>query len=313
MSGLIPTIGLEVHVQLRTQSKLFSPAPNAAGDQPNTRVDVVDLGLPGTLPVINARAIALAVRAAIAFGGEVQPVSHFARKHYFYPDLPKGYQISQYEDPYCRGGSVPLGNNRACKLTRIHLEEDAGKLIHTDAGTLIDLNRAGVPLIEIVGEPELHDPADAHAFLLQLREIVRFTGVSDGDMELGSLRCDANISMAAVGAPLGTKVEIKNLNSLKMVQRALEYEIRRQTAVLATGGLIRQETRLWNDEQAETRPMRSKEMADDYRYFPDPDLLPLCCDESLIANERANLSELPAARRERYAQLLACPNTMSQC
>ena len=307
MSGLIPTIGLEVHVQLRTQSKLFSPAPNAAGDQPNTRVDVVDLGLPGTLPVINARAIALAVRAAIAFGGEVQPVSHFARKHYFYPDLPKGYQISQYEDPYCRGGSVPLGNNRACKLTRIHLEEDAGKLIHTDAGTLIDLNRAGVPLIEIVGEPEMHDPADAHAFLLQLREIVRFTGVSDGDMELGSLRCDANISMAAVGAPLGTKVEIKNLNSLKMVQRALEYEIRRQTAVLATGGLIRQETRLWNDEQAETRPMRSKEMADDYRYFPDPDLLPLCCDESLIANERANLSELPAARRERYRTTFGLP------
>jgi aspartyl-tRNA(Asn)/glutamyl-tRNA(Gln) amidotransferase subunit B len=307
MTALATTIGLEVHVQLRTASKLFSPAPNAAGDAPNSRVHAIDLGLPGVLPRLNAHAVELAVRAALALGGDVQPRSRFARKHYFYPDLPKGYQISQYEEPFCRGGSVPLGDGRSCRLVRIHLEEDAGKLVHTDAGTLVDLNRAGVALIEIVSTPELHAPADAHAFLHELREIVRYTGVSDGDMELGSLRCDANVSLAPPGGPLGTKVEIKNLNSMKMVQRALEYEQRRQTAVLASGGRIAQETRLWNDGQAETRPMRSKEFAEDYRYFPDPDLPPLLVDGALVAAQRQALGELPAARRARYRQQYLLP------
>src|SRR5262249_27824186 len=201
----------------------------------------------------------------------------------------------------------PLGDGRSCRLVRIHMEEDAGKLVHTDAGTLVDLNRAGVALIEIVSAPELHAPADAHAFLHELREIVRYTGVSDGDMELGSLRCDANISLAPPAGPLGTKVEIKNLNSMKMVQRALEYEQRRQAAVLASGGRIAQETRLWNDGQAETRPMRSKEFAEDYRYFPDPDLPPLLVDGALVEAQRRALGELPAARRARYRQQYLLP------
>jgi aspartyl-tRNA(Asn)/glutamyl-tRNA(Gln) amidotransferase subunit B len=305
--NLEPTIGLEVHVQLATRTKLFSPAAYAAGAPPNTRVHAIDLGLPGTLPAMNEKALALAVRAALALDGVVQASSRFARKHYFYPDLPKGYQISQYEEPYCQGGRVPLGDGRFCTLQRIHLEEDAGKLVHTDAGTLVDLDRSGAPLIEIVSLPHLHDPADAHAFLVNLREILRFCGVSDCDMELGTLRCDANVSLAAAGAKLGTKVEIKNLNSFKMVQRSLEYEVRRQTAVLSAGGRVAQETRLWNDEQAETRPMRSKEFAEDYRYFPDPDLPPLRVTPDLLAAQQAQLGELPSARRERYAIQFALP------
>ena len=307
MSALLPTIGLEVHVQLGAVTKLFSAVAYAAGAEPNARVAALDLGLPGMLPVANATAVGLAVRAALALDGDVQRTSRFARKHYFYPDLPKGYQISQYEEPFCRGGRVPLGDGRSCALQRIHLEEDAGKLVHTDAGTLIDLNRAGAPLIEIVSRPELHAAADAHAFLVQLRAILRFCGVSDCDMELGSLRCDANISLAAAGAPLGTKVEIKNLNSFKMVQRALEYEERRQTAVLAAGGRIEQETRLWQDEAAETRSMRSKEFAEDYRYFPDPDLPPLGIDDAMVGEQRRLLGELPDARRRRYVRDFGLP------
>jgi aspartyl-tRNA(Asn)/glutamyl-tRNA(Gln) amidotransferase subunit B len=309
MTGFRTVIGLEVHVQLRTHSKLFSPAPVQALGEPNTRVHAIDLGLPGTLPQPNAAAVALAVRAALALGGAVQPISTFARKNYFYPDLPKGYQISQYERPFCRGGEVPLGDGRTCPLQRIHLEEDAGKLVHTDAGTLIDLNRAGVPLVEIVGEPALHAPADAHAFLVHLVEILRFAGVSDCDMELGSLRCDANVSlMRADTDQFGTRVEIKNLNSFKMVQRALEYEERRQTAILAAGGTITAETRLWNDEKGETRPMRSKETAPDYRYFDDPDLPPLALDAAFVATQRALLGELPAARRARYRRDFGLPD-----
>ncbi|MEQ1633799.1 MAG: Asp-tRNA(Asn)/Glu-tRNA(Gln) amidotransferase subunit GatB [Planctomycetota bacterium] len=303
--NLHPTIGLEVHVQLMTRTKLFSPAAYAAGAEPNTRVHAIDLGLPGTLPVMNAAALALAVRAALALEGELPKTSRFARKHYFYPDLPKGYQISQYDEPYCRGGRVPLGDGRFCALQRIHLEDDAGKLTHTDMGTLVDLDRAGAPLIEIVSMPELHEPDDAHAFLVSLREILRFCGVSDCDMELGTLRCDANVSLAEHGMKLGTKVEIKNLNSFKMVQRALEYEIRRQTAVLSAGGRVVQETRLWNDEKAETRSMRQKEFAEDYRYFADPDLPPLHVTAELVAEQRALLGELPWARRERYARQFA--------
>jgi aspartyl-tRNA(Asn)/glutamyl-tRNA(Gln) amidotransferase subunit B len=307
-AGLRPSIGLEVHVQLGTATKLFSPAPNGPGELPNSRVHEVDLGLPGVLPVLNGRAVALAVRAGLALGGALQTHSRFARKHYFYPDLPKGYQISQYEEPFCVGGEVPLGDGRACALVRIHLEEDAGKLVHTDAGTLVDLNRAGVPLIEIVAQPTLHAAADAHAFLVHLREILRYAGVSECDMELGSLRCDANVSVAPPDAPLGTKVEIKNLNSFKMVQRAIEYEERRQGAVLRAGGRIVQETRLWNDEQGETRPMRSKEYAEDYRYVPDPDLPPLVLDDALLQRERHLLGELPAARRARYRESFGLPD-----
>ncbi len=301
MNDFTTVIGLEVHVQLSTNSKLFSPAPSAALGEPNTRVHAIDVGLPGVLPRLNAAAIELAVRTALALDGAIQPVSRFARKNYFYPDLPKGYQISQFEEPICLGGAVPLGCGRSCRLHRIHIEEDAGKLTHGDVGTLVDLNRAGVALVEIVGEPDLRTPADAHAFLLHLREILRYAGVSDCDMELGSMRCDANISLMPVGSEqFGTKVELKNLNSLKMVQRALEYEERRQAAILAAGGRIAAETRGWNDEAGESRSQRSKESAPDYRYFPDPDLPPLVVDESMIERQRAALGELPERRRERY-------------
>ncbi|MEO6597296.1 MAG: Asp-tRNA(Asn)/Glu-tRNA(Gln) amidotransferase subunit GatB [Planctomycetota bacterium] len=308
MTTFTTVIGLEVHVQLATHSKLFSPAPAAALGDPNTRVHVIDLGLPGVLPRPNATAIALAVRTALALGGNVQRISRFARKNYFYPDLPKGYQISQYEEPVCLGGTVPLDGKRGCRLHRIHIEEDAGKLTHGDLGTLVDLNRAGVPLVEIVSEPDLRNPIDAHAFLVNLREILRFAGVSDCDMELGSMRCDANISLMPAGATeYGTKVEVKNLNSLKMVQRALEYEERRQAAVLSAGGRIAAETRSWNDETGESRPMRSKESAPDYRYFPDPDLPPLVLDEAFIEAQRRALGELPQARRQRYREVYGLP------
>jgi aspartyl-tRNA(Asn)/glutamyl-tRNA(Gln) amidotransferase subunit B len=302
-------IGLEVHVQLGTATKLFSPAPVASGGEPNTRVDIYDLGLPGVLPALNRRAVELAVRAALALDGAVQRHTRFDRKNFFYPDLPKGYQISQYAEPYCVGGRVPLGDGRWCALERIHLEEDAGKNIHTGHGSLIDLNRAGVALCEIVSAPELHTPADAHAFLEQLKQILQYAGVSECDMENGSLRCDANISvMAADASELGTKVEIKNLNSFKMVQRALEYEERRQRAILAAGGRVAQETRLWNDEKAESASMRSKESAHDYRYFPDPDLPLLEIPESVVARIRATMPELPAARRERFARQYELPD-----
>ncbi len=309
MTGYTTVIGLEVHVQLATASKLFSPAPAEALGDANSRVHPIDLGLPGVLPRPNAHAVALAVRAALALGGDVQATSRFARKNYFYPDLPKGYQISQYDEPFCRGGAVPLDAERSCRLHRIHLEEDAGKLTHTDAGTLVDLNRAGVPLVEIVGEPDLRQPADAAAFLVNLREILRYAGVSSCDMELGSLRCDANISLMPVGATeFGTKVEIKNLNSIKMVQRALEYEERRQAAVLAAGGRIAPETRSWNDEANESRSMRSKESAPDYRYFLDPDLPPLVLDAAFVAAQREALGELPTARRARYRRDFGLPD-----
>jgi aspartyl-tRNA(Asn)/glutamyl-tRNA(Gln) amidotransferase subunit B len=309
MNAFTTVIGLEVHVQLATATKLFSPAPVATLGEPNTRVHAIDLGLPGVLPLLNATAVQLAVRAALALEGDVQRVSRFARKNYFYPDLPKGYQISQFDEPICRGGRVPLGGGRHGQLHRIHLEEDAGKLVHTDLGTLVDLNRAGVPLIEVVGEPDLRAPAEAHAFLVHLRDVLRFAGVSDCDMELGSMRCDANISLMPAGASqFGTKVEIKNLNSMKMVQRALEYEERRQAAVLAAGGRIAAETRLWNEEKGETRPLRSKEQAPDYRYCDDPNIPPLVVDDACIADERARLGELPDDRRRRYRTSFALPD-----
>jgi aspartyl-tRNA(Asn)/glutamyl-tRNA(Gln) amidotransferase subunit B len=301
VSAFTTVIGLEVHVQLATRSKLFSPAPVDSLGEPNSRVHPIDLGLPGVLPRPNAHAIALATRAALALGCTVQPRSSFCRKHYFYPDLPKGYQISQFAAPLARGGSVPIAPGRACRLHHLHVEEDAGKLVHTDLGTLVDLNRAGVPLIEIVGEPDLRAPAEAHAFLAHLRHLLRFCGISDCDLELGSLRCDANISLMPHGSSeYGTKVELKNLNSLKMVQRALEYEERRQTAVLAAGGRVAAETRGWHDELGESRPQRSKEQAPDYRYLEEPDLPPLLLDADYVDAERRALGELPAERRERY-------------
>lgn len=301
-------IGLEVHVQLALRSKLFSASPSEAGGEPNRRVSLYDLALPGVLPVLNDAAVDLALRAALALRGDVQQRSRFARKNYFYPDLPKGYQISQYAEPYCQGGEVPLGDGRSGRLVRIHLEEDAGKTIHTDAGSLVDLNRAGVALIEIVGEPDLHAPSDAAAFLTHLKQILQYAGVSDCDMEKGSLRCDANISLRAAGSSaLGTKVEIKNLNSIKMVQRALEYEQRRQAALLSAGRPVPQETRLWNDERGETGSLRSKESAQDYRYFPDPDLPPLSISPARIERVRAELPELPAARAARFAAEYGLP------
>jgi aspartyl-tRNA(Asn)/glutamyl-tRNA(Gln) amidotransferase subunit B len=301
VNGFTTVIGLEVHVQLATASKLFSSAPAAALGEPNTRVHAIDLGLPGVLPQPNAHAIALATRAALALGATVQTRSRFARKHYFYPDLPKGYQISQYDQPLALGGQVTLPCGHVCRLHRLHVEEDAGKLVHSDLGTLVDLNRAGVPLVEVVGEPDLRSPAQAHAFLAELRHVLRFCGVSDCDMELGSMRCDANISLMPAGsASFGTKVELKNLNSLKMVQRALEYEERRQTAVLSAGGRVAAETRGWHDEIGESRPQRSKEQAPDYRYLTDPDLPPLCLDDATIAAARLDLGELPAQRAQRY-------------
>ena len=307
--GWESVIGLEVHVQLGVHSKLFSSAPAAFGGEPNTRVAAYDLGLPGVLPVLNDRAVDLAIRAALALGGKVQEHSRFDRKNYFYPDLPKGYQISQFDRPYCVGGTVPLGDGRTAALTRIHLEEDAGKSTHVEIGTLIDLNRAGTALVEIVGEPDLHTPRDAALWLENLKLILQYAGVSDCDMERGSLRCDANISLRRAGTDeLRDKVEIKNLNSFKMVERALEYEIRRQTVTLEAGGRVVQETRLWNDEIGETKSMRSKEDAQDYRYVPDPDLPPLVITKSRVERVHRELPELPDARRSRFRQALGLPD-----
>lgn len=301
MTSYETVIGLEVHVQLGVDSKLFSPAPSAALGRANTRVHHIDIGLPGVLPRPNRAAIELATRAALALGGEIQPYSEFARKHYFYPDQPKGYQISQFDLPLAFGGSLAIGEHRSCRIHRLHVEEDAGKLTHTEMGTLVDLNRAGVALAEIVSEPDIQSPKEAHTFLRHLRETMRFAGVSDCDMELGSMRCDANISLMPAGSDtLGPKVELKNLNSMKMVQRALEYEIRRQTALLASGGKVITETRGWHDDLGESHAMRNKEGAPDYRFLPDPDLPPLIIDHSFIETQRDQIGELPQERRTRY-------------
>jgi aspartyl-tRNA(Asn)/glutamyl-tRNA(Gln) amidotransferase subunit B len=319
--GWEAVIGLEVHAQLRTATKLFSGAPNSFGGEPNTRTTEVDLGLPGVLPVLNGEAVELAIRAALAMGCEIRPVSLFARKHYFYPDLPKGYQISQYEEPYALGGGVPvqLANEvRTIPLTRIHMEEDAAKSTH-DGGEAdrkeshVNLNRAGVPLIEIVSEPEIRSPHEAAAYFRSLRSILRYLGVSDGDMEKGQLRCDANVSVRRTGeTEFGTKVELKNLNSFRFVERALAFEIERQVDVLEEGGEILQETRLWDERAGRTRVMRSKEFADDYRYFPDPDLVALRLESSHVEELRADLPELPHQRRRRFEEDLGLPSYDAQ-
>ncbi len=298
-------IGLECHVQLATASKAFSASGATFGEAPNTRTDPTVLGLPGSLPVLNGRAVELALRLGVALGCEISRTSRFARKHYFYPDLPKGYQISQYDEPLCAGGRVEFfvaGQPAVVRLTRIHMEEDAGKNMHAadQPVSLVDLNRAGVPLVEIVSEPDLRSAEEAAEYMRALRQMVRWLGISDGNMEEGSLRCDANVSLRPAGASdYGTKTELKNINSFRFVQKAIEHEIARQAAILDGGGRVVQETRLWDADRGASHAMRSKEEAHDYRYFPDPDLPPLQIDAAWVERIRAELPELPAPRRRR--------------
>jgi aspartyl-tRNA(Asn)/glutamyl-tRNA(Gln) amidotransferase subunit B len=305
-----PVIGLECHVQLATHTKAFSRASAAFGGAPNTHTDPYTLALPGTLPVLSRATIEYAIKMGLATGCRIRPLSRFARKHYFYPDLPKGFQISQYDEPLCEAGKVEFvleSEVRSVRLTRIHVEEDAGKNTHVpDAPySWVDLNRAGVPLIEVVSEPELRSAAEAGAYLRAIRQLVRYLGISDGNMEEGSLRCDANVSIRPVGASkLGQRTELKNINSFKNVEAAIEYEISRQADVLDRGEAVRQETRLWNPDKGTTHSMRSKEHAHDYRYFPEPDLPPLRVSEAWIGEVRASLPELPIARRTRYLSTL---------
>jgi aspartyl-tRNA(Asn)/glutamyl-tRNA(Gln) amidotransferase subunit B len=304
-------IGLEVHAQLLTASKLFCACATRFGAPPNTQVCPVCLALPGSLPVPNARAIELAMRAGLALGCSVRGRSIFARKNYFYPDVPKGYQISQLELPLNEHGRLEIeveGVRRTVGICRAHMEEDAAKNLHgvgAGARTLVDFNRGGVPLIEIVSEPDLRSAAEAEEYLKRLREILMFAGVNDGNLEEGSFRCDANVSIRLAGATkLGTRTELKNINSFRFVRKAIEYEIARQEAVIVGGGKIVQETRTWSEAQAKTLPMRSKEDAMDYRYFPDPDLPPIVVSEQEIARVRAGLPELPAEMRTRWRREL---------
>jgi aspartyl-tRNA(Asn)/glutamyl-tRNA(Gln) amidotransferase subunit B len=299
-------IGLEVHAHLLTESKIFCGCPTRFGDEPNHNTCPVCMGFPGVLPVLNKKVVEFAIRAGLATNCEIARTSRWARKNYFYPDLPKGYQISQYELPVCERGFLEIesgGARKRIRLTRIHMEEDAGKSIHDVRGdySLVDLNRAGVPLLEIVSEPDLRSAEEATAYLKKLRAILQYLEVCDGNMEEGSFRCDANISVRPAGASeFGTKVEIKNLNSFKAVEKALASEIERQIDTLNEGGRLTQETRLWDADREVTRSMRSKEFAHDYRYFPDPDLLPLVIDEKWIAAIKATMPELPDARGQRF-------------
>lgn len=299
-------IGLEIHAQLATKSKIFSGAATAYGAEPNTQACAVDLGLPGVLPVLNQDAVRMAVKFGLAIGATVAPRSVFARKNYFYPDLPKGYQISQYDLPVVRTGELSIsidGTDKTVGITRAHLEEDAGKSLHEDFHGLsgIDLNRAGTPLLEIVSEPDLRSAKEAVAYMKKLHALVRYLEICDGNMQEGSFRCDANVSVRRKGEPkLGTRAEIKNLNSFRFVERAINYEIERQIALIEGGGQVVQETRLYDSTKDETRSMRSKEEANDYRYFPDPDLLPLEIHEAFISEVRAELPELPDAKKQRF-------------
>ncbi len=298
-------IGLEVHVQLQTKTKIFCSCPTTFGALANTHTCPVCIGMPGVLPVLNRQVVELAMKMALAIHCNIAPFSLFARKHYFYPDLPKGYQISQYEFPLAEHGWVEIevnGQGKKVGITRIHMEEDAGKLIHDENRPVsyVDLNRTGVPLVEIVSEPDIRSPEEAVSYLKKLRQMVRYLGISDGNMEEGSMRCDANISLRPRGQEeFGTRSELKNINSFRHVQKALEYEIRRQTALLLDGQEIVQETRLWDTAKGVTFPMRGKEEAHDYRYFPDPDLVPVEIDNAWLARVKERLPELPDAKRTR--------------
>lgn len=298
-------IGLEVHVQLATKSKIFSWSTTAFGAEPNTQTDPVCLGMPGTLPVLNGAAVEAAVRLGLAAGCHIRERCRFSRKHYFYPDLPKGYQISQFDEPICEGGAIKFrlhGEAHSVKLTRIHMEEDAGKNVHAPAGvSFVDYNRAGVPLCEIVSEPDVRSAEEAAEYVRAIRSLVRYLGIGDGNMEEGSLRCDANVSLRLHGAKeYGTKAEIKNMNSFKNVREAVEYEVKRQATLLDRGERVVQETRLWDASRGVTQSMRSKEQAHDYKYFPEPDLPPLVVDEAFLTKIRASQPELPEDRFARY-------------
>ena len=302
-------IGLEIHAQLATSSKIFSGASTAYGAEPNTQACAIDLGMPGVLPVLNQQAVRMAAVFGLAIGAEIARRSVFARKNYFYPDLPKGYQISQYELPIVQKGQLTVdledGVSKVIGITRAHLEEDAGKSLHEDfqGSSGIDLNRAGTPLLEIVSEPDLRSAKEAVAYMKKLHQMVVYLGICDGNMQEGSFRCDANVSVRHKGDPkLGTRAEIKNLNSFRFVERAIEFEIERQIDLIESGGKVVQETRLYDPDKGETRSMRGKEEANDYRYFPDPDLLPLVLDEAFIAAARAGLPELPDAKKQRFIQ-----------
>ncbi len=306
-------IGLEVHAQLATESKIFSSSSTKFGSPPNSQVNPVCLGMPGVLPVFNERVLEYAIKAGLATNCEIARKSRFARKNYFYPDLPKGYQISQYDEPLCLRGHLEIdsGNGKKkIRITRIHLEEDAGKLVHeySDFESHVDLNRAGVPLVEIVSEPDISTAEEAVEYVKKLRTILKYIEVCDGNMEEGSLRCDANVSVRPVGqSELGTKTEIKNLNSFRFIQRAIEYETKRQEAVLRNGGKIVQETRLFDSQKGVTFAMRSKEEAHDYRYFPDPDLLPVVVEENHLEEVRLSLPELPDEKLSRFVNEFSLP------
>jgi len=302
-------IGLEIHAQLATKSKIFSGASTAFGAQPNAQACLVDLGYPGVLPVLNEQAVAMAVKFGVAVGAEITRRSVFARKNYFYPDLPKGYQISQFELPIVGNGQLTIkledGTEKVVGITRAHLEEDAGKSLHDifSDRTGIDLNRAGTPLLEIVSEPDMRSAAEAVTYMRKIHQIVRYLGVCDGSMQEGSFRCDANVSVRPMGQEeLGTRTELKNINSFRFVERAINFEIQRQIDLIEDGGTVTQETRLYDPDKDETRSMRSKEEANDYRYFPDPDLLPVVIDDDFIAAIKAELPELPAAKTIRFAE-----------
>lgn len=305
-------IGLEVHVELKTDSKMFSPAPNHFGADPNTNTNVIDLGYPGVLPVVNKRAIEFGMKAAMALNCEIATDTKFDRKNYFYPDNPKAYQISQFDKPIGENGWIEIevnGEKKRIGITRLHLEEDAGKLTHSGDGySLVDYNRQGTPLIEIVSEPDIRTPEEAYAYLEKLKSIIQYTGVSDCKMEEGSLRCDANISLRPIGQEkFGTKAELKNLNSFNFVKKGLEHEVVRQEKVLLSGGIIEQETRRFDESTGKTLLMRVKEGSDDYRYFPEPDLLNLHIDQEWMDRIRAEIPELPDARKKRYVEDMGLP------